>query len=194
MLRFVLVALCACIATAGCALDPHRDNRPARLRLGTNARHFTSTSAAPIALRRAPASASSESSTTTVGHEGVTGSAQFTMTTHRSFYLGGELEAGTLDNPGSNVAGAYAVAGAQHAGRFGSLGVEVVGGWRALRYSLGDEQVSKGIIEPRVKAELWLSPKLTFGGTAGATLGEEGVWMAGLFLGVHSNWFNSAPF
>jgi hypothetical protein len=197
MLRFVVV-VAAMTVCASCALDPHRQDRPAQLRLGTNARHFTAStptaSSEPLArvgaVQRAPVAAGAGESTTTVGHEAITGSAQFTMTAHRFVYLGGELEAGKLENAGSNVAGAYAVAGAQHTARYGSLGVEVVGGWRQLRYSLDEDPVSQSILEPRVRGELWLSPQVTFGAKAGATLGEQGAWMAGIYLGFHSKFFD----
>ena len=183
MLRLVVIA--AIVTAAGCALDPHRNDRPARLRLGTNARRFTTPTPDPVAFR---AAGSTQVSRT---QNGITASGQFTMATSHHLYVGGELEAGRLEERGSNVAGAYAISGAQHVGKAGSLGLELAGGWRALRYSLDADDLSKLVVEPRLRGELWLSPRLTLGATAGATLGEGGVWMAGVYIGVHSHLFGA---
>lgn len=170
----------------GCAMDRHRHDRPTRLQLGASSRHFASPPSDPVALRAtgspdaagAPAAAA-------------TGTAQFTMTTRYHAYLGGELEAGAfLDRSGSNVAGAYGVAGAEHGSRFGSLAIEVAAGWRGLRYGLGEDTINQMIVEPRLRGQLWISPLLTLGAAAGTTLGDN-AWMAGLYLGVHSNLFDA---
>jgi hypothetical protein len=190
MLR--LTAVVAMVLASGCAFDAYRNDRPARLRVGTNARRFTAP--APPATPGALRTASSQEMQDAGGLDGVTGSAQFTMASRsKYFYAGGELEAGMLASSGSNVAGAYLIGGAQHVARYGSLALEVAGGWRALRYSLNDADASALVAEPRLRGELWVSPRFALGATAGATLGEQGAWMAGVYLGIHSHLFGSLP-
>lgn len=116
-------------------------------------------------------------------------SAQFAMMLHSHFYLGGEVEAGELETPGSNVAGGFLVIGGEGSSHFGSLAVEVATGSRSLRYRLGAKDVVDTIVEPRVRAYLWLNSQVTLGAAAGATLGDLG-WMVGAYVGVHSNLFD----
>jgi hypothetical protein len=42
-----------------------------------------------------------------------------------------------------------------------------------------------------VRGQLWVSPQLTLGAAAGATLVGDRSWMAGVYLGVHSNLFGT---
>jgi len=118
----------------------------------------------------------------------VSTSLRFTGKTAYNTFVGAEGEAGSLvGRTGSNLAGFYAVAGAH--GDLGSFrfGAEMVAGRRWVRYALdGSEDMAATIFEPRVRAELWVSPRWTLGGAVGATLGERTVWMAGIYLGVHS--------
>ena len=179
---------------AGCASTA---DRPARFNIGPNMR----TLVAPVAGSSAVSGAVARegSSTTpddaTARYSAVTMSAQFTMRSPYNTYLGGEVEAGRMtDQSGSNVGGAYAIAGGELVGRFGSLGAELAGGWRGLRYNLGDEDHDALVLEPRVRAQFWIHEQFTLGGAVGATIGAGGEWVAGIYLGVHSHLFDVRPY
>lgn len=102
--------------------------------------------------------------------------------------MGGEAETGRFaGQDGSNIAGGYAVAGARAPLRLGALSAELAGGWRSLRDSIDAPDHSMYILEPRVRGELWLNPQLTLGAAAGAEVGGQHAWMAGVYIGVHSH-------
>lgn len=182
----VLVAVLAGIAT-GCAFDPARERRPARMMLGANARHFAAPTSAEVAFR----DTTPPPREMTVSHEAVAATAQFTMGMRHHTYVGGELEAGALDEPGSSTAGAYGVFGIDLPFSGGSFGGEVASGWRGVRYSTDTDDISKMILEPRLRAQVWLSELVTLAVTAGTTLGEQRVWMAGISIGIHSYSFGN---
>ncbi len=180
----VLVGVLAGIVT-GCVFDPSRERRPARMFLGANARHFSAPTSSEVAFRdRTPPREM------TVSHEAVAATAQFTMGMRHRTYIGGELETGMLDVAGSSTAGAYGVFGIDLPFSGGSIGGEVASGWRAVRYSTDTEDISKIVLEPRVRAQVWLSELVTLAVTAGTTLSEQSVWMAGVSIGIHSYSFN----
>jgi hypothetical protein len=58
-----------------------------------------------------------------------------------------------------------------------------------LRYEEGGGQENRLILEPRVRAQLWIAEQWTLGGAIGARIGTQGEWMGGLYLGVHSHRF-----
>jgi len=175
----------ACGLIPACAFDPSRHERPARFTVGMNAQRI-STSPAGFAAR------TTEPTAPTPGHySAVTMSGQFTMATRDHLYVGGEVEAGRLEEPGSNLAGAYGVVGAEGASHVGSLGVELATGWRGIRYSIDDDDVNDAVVQPRVRGQLWVSPQVTLGAAAGASLVGDRSWMAGVYVGVHSNLFGS---
>jgi hypothetical protein len=122
-----------------------------------------------------------------------TGVLQFTMAADHHLYTGGELETGTLGPLGSNFGGAYGVLGTEHGSTLGSISLEVVAGAQWTRADFGSPDVTRTVVEPRVRGQLWLAPQLALGammGTSG-TLGDGG-WMAGLYLGVYSKEYNVA--
>jgi hypothetical protein len=164
---------------AGCALERLPRERPARLLVGANTRDLAG-SPASVALRQA--SPTQEA----VPLGAYTASVHFTMKLRRFLYGGMEVEAGQLDTRGSNFGGAYGVLGAEHATRLFSIGVEVASGWRGLRYRSGADDLHAYIAEPRVRGQLRIGEQLSLGAMAGATLGERGSWMGGIYLGVHS--------
>jgi len=92
--------------------------------------------------------------------------------------------------------GTIGVHGATHAG---GLGVELSGGLRAVSYSFHSSyhdcerttsiRAFAPIAEARVRGELWLSPWLTAGVTAGTSVIEQHSWMGGVYLGVHTRSF-----
>src|SRR5207245_308653 len=113
-------------------------------------------------------------------------SLRFTWRTQIGVLLGGEAEAGELATFGSNLAGAYGIAGVQ--GELGPviLTAELASGVRMVRYSLTSSDATAAVVEPRVRGQLWLSPRTTLGAAVGAALGDRDTWMAGLYLGIHS--------
>jgi len=116
---------------------------------------------------------------------------QFTMATAGQLYTGIEVETGRLDRPGSNLAGAYAVAGLEQRFGFGAVGAELAAGWQGLRYQFGDEDHDTLVAEPRLRGQVWIAEQWTLGATAGVRLtgDRNDDWMAGAYLGVHSHRF-----
>ncbi len=185
MRGFTVAALIAASLPA-CAFDRHRRDRPARFLIGPTARGLSTTppAAAPsgdVALR-----GTTSPEPTAIDQDARTVAAQFTMATRHHAYGGFELETGVLEERGSNFGGAYGVIGAEHVTPGGSIGAELVAGWRGIRAASGETDINDMIIEPRVRAQLRIGAQVTLGAVAGATLGELGSWMAGLNLGFHS--------
>jgi hypothetical protein len=187
MLRVVAIACVAWLAT-GCLLDRSLGTRPARFHVGPNTRSLvvpiTQSPGAPPSTTFSSTSPAPEKFDTRLA--AVTAVFQFTMSM-RGLYLGGEAETGQLEARGSNFAGAYGIAGIEHSGGLGSLGVELASGWRGLRFDLGDDDHDSFVVEPRVRGQLWIGDQFTLGAAAGAVLGERGDWMAGVYLGIHSH-------
>lgn len=183
MLRRVLLAASVVSSTA-CAFDPHRADRPTRLLLGPTARDLTGSDDAQIAVRQA-----SPSEAAAAAQTAYTLAAQFTMATQYGAYGGVELETGRMAERGSNFAGGYGVIGAEHAWTSATVAVELATGWRGLRAAHGVDDVNNIVTEPRLRGQLRIAPQLTLGGVAGATIGERGSWMTGVYLGFHSRAF-----
>jgi len=185
-----LAGLIVLFAT-GCVFDGAAAQRPARFQLAVNSRH--------LSVRPTPDGATGTLARTTTPptpevpatpSSAVTGSAQFTMAWRYHTYVGAEAEAGTLGWSGSNFAGMYGVFGAESTSQLGSLAVELAAGQRWMRYDAFSKDVGSQVIEPRVRGELWLSPQITFGAALGASSGDGG-WVAGMYLSVYSNLYNS---
>jgi hypothetical protein len=174
---------------SGASADSRKDG-PLQIEFGVNTRHFAAAdpSASNVAFR------SSEQPDASIdAGTALTSSIRFTGKSRYNTFLGVEGEVGELlGYDRSNIAGAYGVVGMRGAvGPRMSVAAELVAGRRWVRYEIvGREDDSKLIAEPRVRADLWLSPRWTFGGAAGATLGDRSVWMAGLYFGLHSNDFD----
>jgi hypothetical protein len=171
------------LTLTGCVVDPYRQERPIRLLVGANARDI-SNSENGATFRTASGETPRHDS-----HGAGTGDIQFTVK-YRALLLGIEAETGRLGTAGSNFAGAYGVIGAEHQMPSSSIGVELVGGWRGLRYDADDtDDVNAFVAEPRARGQVQLSDQVTFGAVVGATLGELGSWMAGAYIGFHSRAF-----
>jgi len=101
-------------------------------------------------------------------------------------FAGIEGEFGRLNVSGSNLAGGYGVVGA----RFGvgpvSLTGEIAAGIREVRYNLYDDGTVSGIVEPRVRGELWLNDVFSVGAIAGSAFSAQSSWFGGAFLAVHN--------
>jgi hypothetical protein len=184
----VLALACVAVVATGCLFDRSIGTRPARFNAGPTARSLvvpiTPDGGAPPANTFAGSTPAPEKVDTRL--EAITASLQFTMNV-RGIYLGGEAETGKLEADGSNFAGAYGIAGIEHNNRFGVVGAELAAGWRGLRFSYGDDDHNSMLIEPRVRAQMWIGDQFTLGAAAGAVVGGHGDWMAGIFLGVHSH-------
>jgi hypothetical protein len=189
MTRRILGALLLVGAVAPNAAAEKTDG-PLQIELGLNTRHFRA--ADPAATTDVAFRSTEEPDAALAAGTAVTSSIRFTGKTAYNTFIGVEGEAGELVGfDKSNIAGAYGLAGVRS--DFGRLriGAELVAGRRWVRYEIkGREDDSVMIAEPRVRADLWLSPRWTFGGAAGATIGDRSVWMAGIYFGLHSNDFD----
>lgn len=155
---------------------------PVHFEVGLNTRHFTAVEGGEDVAFRGEASDPSAAAQTAVS-VGI----RFTRWLPRNLYTGIEGEIGKLDAfDHSNLAGAYGLFGARGQLGWASLFVEMAAGHRKVRYGDGADEDGKLVAEPRVRAELWLSPRVTLGAAMGTTLGGRDVWMAGVYVGVHS--------
>ncbi len=187
-LRTVVLSGLGCVFATTAFANPRGEN-PMQFEFGVNTRQFEATEGERVAFRTMspqpvdPAEASNSA---------LTMSLRFTGRTAYNMFFGVEGEVGEiLGLNDSNVAGAYGIAGARaDVGRL-RMGIEMAAGRRWIRYALdGREDASVMMAEPRVRADLWVSPRFTLGGAAGATLGERSVWMAGVYIGLHSQDFD----
>ena len=69
----------------------------------------------------------------------------------------------------------------------GALGAVLASGWRTVRYSSDTDDLSNVVVEPRLRASVWLSEQTTLAVTGGMTLDDRPVFMAGVSIGIHSN-------
>ena len=124
---------------------------------------------------------------TTEAHEAFLASFGLTMGMSHGMYAGGELEAGALETRGSSAGGGYAVFGASLPFGRSALGAEVAGGYRTVRFAVDTEDLERVVVEPRVRGEVWLGPRVTLSASAGWTLGDQSIWMAGASIGIHQS-------
>jgi hypothetical protein len=185
-MRPVLAAVGLCVL-AGCPIDRfNRYDRPARAEVGLNSHHYAS-DPSMVATRETTSESDPELDGTAAAV-----AFRFTMRTRWNTYTGAEVEAGTFSHPGSNFAGAYGVFGANAPLTLrGNISAELAAGWRGMRHSVEARDHSVGILEPRVRGELWLSPQVTLGAAIGAELSAQHPWMAGFYFGFHSHSFNA---
>jgi len=112
-----------------------------------------------------------------------------------------DIAAGTpeLTQQHGVVYGAAAVGGVRTLIGPAVLSVELAVGGRGVAHSFAasvmgqrhsyDLSSAELVVEPRVRAEVWLSPFASTGVTVGANTIELGDWMAGLYLGLHTRAF-----
>jgi hypothetical protein len=184
--RSLLAATALCVL-AGCPIDRfNRYDRPARLDVGFNSHHYA---ADPTTVATRDTMPESEPE---IDGTAAAVAFRFTMRTRWNTYTGAEVEAGTFTHPGSNFAGAYGVFGGKAPLSLrANISAELAAGWRGMRNSVDVPDHSVGILEPRVRGELWLSPQVTLGAAIGAELSAQHPWMAGLYVGFHSHSFNA---
>jgi hypothetical protein len=124
------------------------------------------------------------------------------------FYIGAEGEIGglvsspavatTAEGPLSmNATSAMLLGGAGVVGAMSrqgnaAFGVELAAGGRSVVYQLGDSSsasstsVGTAVVEPRARAQYWVTPFVALGAQVGANVIDHGDWMAGAFLAVHT--------
>jgi hypothetical protein len=180
----MMVCLGSLVATSAHA-DP-KEGHAMQFEVGVNTRHFSGESAATGTAFRSTTGESIEPSAE--AGTALTTSLRFTGRGAYNLFLGVEGEVGELMGiAGSNIAGAYGVFG--WGGNLGLLRIagELVTGPRWVRYDTPmRSDPSVFIAEPRIRADVWISPQVTLGAAAGATLGDDTSWMAGVYIGVHS--------
>lgn len=177
------------IAWSGCVrrvYDP-----PARLTVGATSRHHSAT---PVGDSRSFRAVTNPSPTKELAaQEAKLVNIGFTMASGYGTYAGGEVETGVLEGDSSTAAGVYGLFGLRRALPGVNFAVELAAGQRWLRYGGPDGEVSRLIAEPRVRADFWLTQRLSLGAISGVTLGDQTAWMAGFYLGIHSHDFGRRP-
>lgn len=172
------------LVSTGCLWERNVERRLTRMQLGVTTRQVGVP--APTAPPGVARTISPPAETPELASSGVTGALQFTMRARRNVYLGGEVEAGPLERSGY-FGGAYGVAGAEVSSSVGTLSVELTAGRQWIRNELGADNVPRTMLEPRVRAQLPLTPQITIGGVIGASaLPDDRGWMAGIFVGMYS--------
>ena len=117
----------------------------------------------------------------------------------------GSFGAPSMSQSGGMVFGALGLAGLRGTTSRGSFAIEAAGGVRNTSYNfhssyhLCEETTSvndtRGVVEARARAELWLGPWFTAGATLGAnvlSIGSGGDWLAGIYLGLHTRAFGGS--
>lgn len=156
---------------------------PVHFEIGLNTRHLGANETDSNVALRSITNVDDE----TPSGNGVTVSLRFTKWMRWHTFTGVEAETGTLTTRNSNFAGAYGLFGTRHELGPIALFVEAAAGKRWVRYELMEKDRTTWMIEPRVRAETWLNDRFTFGGAIGSTItGDVRVWLAGLYIGVHS--------
>jgi len=110
----------------------------------------------------------------------------------RGLYTAIDFELGDVSDarPTNPSAHAIVVDGLVSLGLRGGLGPfvlrgELAGGVMAASSTTRDLP-TEAMFEARGRADLWLSPWVTIGAAAGASLIRQGDWLAGLYLGFHT--------
>jgi hypothetical protein len=183
MLRMLGFSSVALVMASPAVAEPPREPM-VQFEIGVNTRRLAAASEADAAAFRTSSADPDMSMMDAI--TATTISLRFTGRTRLGLLVGMEAEAGQLSAPGTNVAGLYGVVGAR-----ADLGplmftAELAAGGRAIRYSILTEDQGSFVFEPRLRGQLWLSPRMTFGAAVGASLGDRDTWMAGLNLGIHS--------
>jgi hypothetical protein len=111
----------------------------------------------------------------------------------------GTFGAPSVSQTSGLVIGVAGVAGYRASGGRGSVVLEGAGGVRSVRYNFDSTYhecetstavvATRGVVEARARAELWLSPWLTAGVTLGSNVLDKSDWMAGFYFGAHSRAF-----
>lgn len=108
--------------------------------------------------------------------------------------LGGAATSGELAmlSTGGTFVGGYGVIGARAGGSTATLSAELAAGVRDISDGRNDRMAvstASGVLEARVRGEVWLTPWISAGATVGSSLVDRGDWMAGFYIGVHARAF-----
>ncbi|MBA3541952.1 MAG: hypothetical protein H0T79_20215 [Deltaproteobacteria bacterium] len=101
----------------------------------------------------------------------------------------------TMEARSGMVLGATALVGAMWRTGRSALGIELAAGGRSVVYEFDGHgakfatTAGGAVVEPRVRAEYWLSPWFAAGAMAGANVVASGDWMAAGYLSVHTRAF-----
>jgi len=174
----------------GCVLDPWAV-RPTRAQIGPQMRSINVPGAQPISGSVQSTAAGEPEPTAARPSERSAAASidlQFTTRFGHQLYVGAEGEAGKASADDADIGGAYAIVGIERASKVGSVGAELATGWRGLRIP-NDHTINRFLLEPRVRGQIWIAEQWSLGGTVGAGFGNSTEWMAGVFLGLHSNAF-----
>jgi hypothetical protein len=173
----------------GCVLDPWAV-RPTRAQVGPQMRSINVPGPQPISgsVQSTPATDATGPARSSERSAAASIDLQFTTRFGQQLYVGAEGEAGKASTGDADIGGAYAIVGIERAAKVGSVGAELATGWRGLRIPNSDA-INRFLVEPRVRGQIWIAEQWSLGGTIGAGFGNSFEWMAGVFLGLHSNAF-----
>lgn len=173
----------------GCVLDPWAV-RPTRAQIGPQMRSINVPGPQPITGSVQSTASTDPSAPARPVERSAAASIdlQFTTRFAHQIYVGVEGEAGKASADDADIGGAYAIVGVERAAKVGSVGAELATGWRGLRVP-NSETINRFLLEPRVRGQIWIAEQWSLGGTVGAGFGNSIEWMAGVFLGLHSNAF-----
>jgi hypothetical protein len=127
--------------------------------------------------------------------EAVTFSERLGFALPQTLYLAFDFELGNLAASGEpSPAPDIVLVGAVALGLRGGLGplgvsVELAAGGMAHSYAEDGDMRGTGLVEGRGRADLWLTPWFSVGGTLGTSLLDREQWLAGFHIGFHSHAF-----
>jgi hypothetical protein len=164
-----------------------RDELYVAVTFGFNLRHLPADSVAPGAAARTTTSTGIDDPASSSSYMV---SEQIAVAPTPASLVGFEIEIApsTSDQiaPGEHeiAAAAHLVAGLHGGNTLFRLGGELAGG---VRFVNGEtDQAEQGVLEARLRCQLWLSPWVAAGVLVGTSLLERGDWVAGISLGTHS--------
>jgi hypothetical protein len=102
-------------------------------------------------------------------------------------YVAAEGELGRLETTGTtgSLLGLLGVVGVRTGLPGAQLAAELAGGSRGVYGHDVMLDAKSVVIEPRVRSELWIAPRVSLAATLGTSLVERRDWMVGVSVGVH---------
>lgn len=160
--------------------------------IGANLWHFTGPATSPqgATARSATATSSAAATNSVEAHSRMlTYDERVGVGLPLGLYLAVDFELGAYSDgksPASSGLIALGSAGWHH--RFGrlTLAAELSGGVRAYSPDNEPSLTTDGMFLARGRAQVWITPWFTIGGSGGASLLSDGTWVAGFELGFHT--------